>query len=311
MRFLMVDRICALEKGKHARGIKNISLNDTFLEEQFPDVPVYSPIVLCEAAAQLVSWIIVQARDFTVKPVITIVDSYDCHGLAMPGDQLEILGEVESFSEESALAHGSILLNGKPIVEMKHCVCYLYPLDELDPPEVMRTQFQNLYREGAPPAAAAPADRLECLRERIHLPPRCRVDRVLASESSEHLQAVKNVTATADYFNHHFPRKPILPGVLILDALIGTGGLLADRLLQERGQPNKKAVLQHCDKIKFRAFIQPGDQLIIDARVAEFSDAKSTVKIKASLNGKNAAMLTVSFAHLDREGYVEKFISNI
>ena len=49
MRFLMVDRICELERGKRARGIKNITWNDDFLEETFPGITIFSPVIAVEA----------------------------------------------------------------------------------------------------------------------------------------------------------------------------------------------------------------------------------------------------------------------
>ncbi len=83
---------------------------DEFLDEYVPGVPVFSPVLLTESVAQLISWAIIEAKDFTVKPVITILDSYVCTGHPRPGDQLELAGAIESLSPESALAHGTILL---------------------------------------------------------------------------------------------------------------------------------------------------------------------------------------------------------
>ena len=85
----MVDKICTLQQGKSAQGIKNITWDCDFFDEIFSDIPIFSPLIAAESAAQLVSWIIVEAKGFTVKPVITVVDSYSCHGHIMAGDQLQ------------------------------------------------------------------------------------------------------------------------------------------------------------------------------------------------------------------------------
>ena len=303
MRFLMVDRICDLESGKRARGIKNISWGDDFLEEIFPDIPVFSPIIATEAAAQLVSWIIIEASDFTVKPVITVVDSYVCNEHFMPGDQLELEGEIESFSEKSALAHSRILLSGKPVIEIKHAVCYLYQLSELDPPERARIQFENLYAEGYPLPCKSFLPRSRLMREKIPINKKRWVDRILDCEEPERILGIKNVTATEDYFNDHFPLKPILPGVMILESLIGLSGILVERLLAERGFADRKPVLKHSKKIKFRKFVQPGDQLLIDAKLTDFTPWKSSVKAKSTVNEKTAATISIEFEHLDLEEY--------
>ncbi len=308
MRFLMIDKICSLERGKRARGIKNITWNDRFLQEIFPDVPVYSSIIAAESAAQLVSWAIIEARDFTVKPVITIVDSYTCTGHIRPGDQLEVVGEIESFSEESALANGSVLLNGKTIIELKHAVCYLYPLHELDPPEQVRMQFNDLYQEGYPLPTPDKAPLI--MREKIVIPRLRFVDKVMEGSSSDRLAGIKNITATDEYFRDHFPLKPILPGVVIMESLVEVAALLTERTLAAQGIHDIKPVFHQCLKTKFRKFIQPGDQLVMEARITECSNSRSVVKVKGSVNNKNAAMITAVFKNLGRDAYSAEYLSD-
>jgi 3-hydroxymyristoyl/3-hydroxydecanoyl-(acyl carrier protein) dehydratase len=310
MRFLMIDKICELEHGRSARGIKNISWDDYFLEEFFPGTPVFSPVIIAEAAAQLVSWVIVTARDFTVKPVITLVDTYQCLGHVRPGDQLEVRGVIENLSEEGALAHGSILLHGKPVLEMSHAVCYLYPLSELERPERARLQFKNLYDPAAPLPQHPPGPEIRRMREQVPLHPRQWIDRVVALEHDNKIVGIKNVTATEDFFNDHFPDKPILPGVVIIECMTGLAKLFADRLLEQQGSPDKKAILKHSEKIKFRTFVQPGDQLVIEAQLTAFTEHTSAFTARAALHGKNAASMRVEFEHVTREQYREKYVAD-
>lgn len=305
MRFLMIDRICELQQGKSARGIKNISWDDDFLEELFPGIPVFSPIIIAEATAQLVSWIIIEAKDFTVKPVITIVDSYVCNGHVRPGDQVEIVGEIESFSEESALAHGKILLNGAPLIEFNHAVCYLYPLSELDPPEQTRIQYKNLYRPGSIQPAM---HQVPLMREGITVHKRTWIDRIFDSGDTETLVGIKNVTASEDFFNDHFPRKPILPGVIIIDCMVSLARILIDRKLAAQGMHLHKPVLKYCKKLKFRTFVQPGDQLVIEARLSDWTPAQCTVRANTLVNGKNAASIIMEFENLTEEDYKNKYL---
>jgi 3-hydroxyacyl-[acyl-carrier-protein] dehydratase len=309
MRFLMVDRIYELQRATHAKGIKNVSWDDDFLVELFPDIPVFSPIVAAECAAQLVSWVIVEARGFTVKPVITMVDSYLCSGHAMPGDQLMLEGTIESLSDESALVHARILLNGRSIVELEHAVCYLYPLPELDSPENARRQFENMFVPGHVPGCTNLASPVSMLRENIPLRTRPCVDRIIVPKEPGTLQGLRNVAATEDYFNDHFPRKPILPGVVMLESLVGLAGLLVERALRDQGLHDSMPVLQQCEKIKFRRFVQPGDQLAISARLTAFETESSKAHIQAAVNGKNAVALSVSFKHLDRNAYKHAYLA--
>jgi len=306
MRFLMVDKICALEKGRCARGIKNISWNDYFLEEIFPGVPAYSPVVAVEAVAQLVSWIIVEARDFTVKPVIALTDSYRCSGRIIPGDQLELEGEIESLGDDSALAHGTIYINGSPVIELRHAVCYLYPLHELDPPEMMRRQFENLYDEGYPLPRDSSYGRQMIPRESIPVAKKLWIDRVLES-GPDTMRGVKNVTATAGYFNDHFSLKPVFPGALMFESMVSLGRMLAEQCLESRGLGNKKPVLSHCSKIKFRKFVHPGDRFVVEASVSQLDQGKSSLKVRATVLDKTAATAVINFLHFNKQEYIETF----
>ncbi len=305
MRFLMIDKICSLSPGQYARGIKNVSYNGDFLNELFPGHIICSPVIICEAIAQLVSWILVQEKNFTAKPVITVVDTYESTGHARPGDSLLVEGELEDISEEGALAHGTISLNGKTIAAVNHAVCYLYPLSELNPPDEVRVQFGNLYCEGHPepsPQSAAPI-----MRERIPISPYVQYDTIEHADGDT-VRGTKNVTATADYFNDHFPRKPILPGVMMLDSMIGLAAAGAKRALQEQQLNDKKPVLRRTRKVKFRRFVQPGDQLIMEAARRSFDPDGSAYTVTATVNGKKAASLSIEFLHLDNAAYVDHYL---
>ncbi|MEI6127037.1 MAG: hypothetical protein WCQ99_10855 [Pseudomonadota bacterium] len=308
MRFLMIDRICELDRGKSARGIRNVSWDDAFLEEIFPGMPVASSILISEAVAQLVSWIIVEAKDFTVKPLITVVDSYTCTGHIQPGDQLEVTGSVESFSDEGALAHGKMLLNGKPVVAFNHAVCYFYPLSELDLPERARMQFKNLYAPGCSlPRAIKPQRSL--MREDVPLSKRAWLDRIVDDGQPERMVAFKNVTATEDYFNDHFPLKPILPGVIIIKCMASLSRTLLERMLAAQGLAELKPVLTKCEKVKIRKFVQPGDQLVIEAALLHFAPHKSVLSVKTTVQGKNVSAGTLEFEHISKEDYRNKYLS--
>ncbi|MCP4715874.1 MAG: hypothetical protein GY868_12210, partial [Deltaproteobacteria bacterium] len=183
----------------------------------------------------------------------------------------------------------------------------LYPLEELDPPEAARRQFANLYREGHPLSAPRAHTREDLMREKVQLTPRPWIDRITGDDPG-HLAGIKNVTATEAFFNDHFPRKPVLPGVVTLECLIGLAARLAERELEAKGLSRLRPVLQQTTKTKFRMFLQPGDQLVMDARLTEFSESFSTIKVAGQVGGKRAAMITVHFTHLDRDSYLEQFI---
>ena len=92
------------------------------------------------------------------------------------------------------------------------------------------------------------------------------VDRVIELEPGVRIVALKNVTINEPFFQGHFPGQPVMPGVLIIEAMAQAGGLLA----YESGPADKHGQLIYfmgMDKVRFRKPVVPGDQLIFEARI--------------------------------------------
>ncbi len=90
------------------------------------------------------------------------------------------------------------------------------------------------------------------------------VDRIVEWEPGKRIVGIKNVTINEPYFQGHFPGHPVMPGVLILEALAQTGGLLA---LKEMAGEGRIAYLGAIDNAKFRRPVVPGDQLRLEVTV--------------------------------------------
>ncbi|MBL4762997.1 MAG: 3-hydroxyacyl-ACP dehydratase FabZ [Gammaproteobacteria bacterium] len=100
-----------------------------------------------------------------------------------------------------------------------------------------------------------------------HLPhryPFLLIDKVIDHEPGESLKALKNVTFNEPFFLGHFPIKPVMPGVLILEALAQATGLLAFRSMEEAPTESTLYLFVGIDKARFKRQVEPGDQLILD-----------------------------------------------
>ena len=108
-----------------------------------------------------------------------------------------------------------------------------------------------------------------------HRFPMLLVDRILALESGRWVRALKNVTMNEPFFQGHFPDAPIMPGVLILEAMAQAGGILAF----ESSFQDKKGLIYHMgmDKVRFRHPVTPGDQLISEMTIIKLR--KKVVKM--------------------------------
>ena len=103
-----------------------------------------------------------------------------------------------------------------------------------------------------------------------HLPQRypiLMIDRVLECEPGKRILALKNVSANEPYFPGHFPHRPVMPGVLILEAMAQAAGILVFRTLGSK--PDDKSVYYYAgiDNARFKRPVEPGDQLMIEVSI--------------------------------------------
>lgn len=124
------------------------------------------------------------------------------------------------------------------------------------------------------------------------------VDRVLHLdlEASE-IIGLKNVTVNEPFFQGHFPGAPIMPGVLILEALAQTGGIL----VHQKGYDKKIAVLLNVTNAKFRKPVLPGDALHLHVKGLHISANGGKISAKAMIGQQVAAEAELSFAMIDKQ----------
>jgi len=115
------------------------------------------------------------------------------------------------------------------------------------------------------------------------------IDRVLECKLGESLVAIKNVTYNEPFFQGHFPHRPIMPGVLILEAMAQATGVLAFKSSQV--QPDKGALyyLVGVDNARFKQPVEPGDQLVIAVKILRILRGVWIYEATAKVDGKIVA----------------------
>lgn len=103
------------------------------------------------------------------------------------------------------------------------------------------------------------------MRQLPHRYPLLLVDRVLECVPGERIHALKNVTFNEPYFTGHFPHRPVMPGVMIIEALAQTAGILAFKTAAVIPDTNTRFYFVAIDKARFRKPVEPGDQLVLKA----------------------------------------------
>ncbi len=131
-----------------------------------------------------------------------------------------------------------------------------------------------------------------------HRYPMLLVDRVLEIQGDQKAIGIKNVTYNDIFFQGHYPGQPIMPGVLIVEAMAQLGGILLSRKLEHTG---KVALMLSMDKVKMRNPVVPGDQLILEAVSVRVRSRTGHVRCKAFVKDKMAAEADIKFMLVDAE----------
>ncbi|MCG5500071.1 3-hydroxyacyl-ACP dehydratase FabZ [Ectothiorhodospira sp. A-7Y] len=143
----------------------------------------------------------------------------------------------------------------------------------------------------------------EVLRYLPHRFPFLMVDRVTDLKPGEYLEAIKNVSINEPYFPGHFPVRPVMPGVLILEALAQATGLLAFKTQEHRGETDKQQLYLFVgiDEARFRRQVEPGDQLHLRVELLRVVRGIWRFNAVARVDGEVVATATLMCAGKDLE----------
>jgi 3-hydroxymyristoyl/3-hydroxydecanoyl-(acyl carrier protein) dehydratase len=252
--FSFVDRITELEAGTRAKGHFTVPRG----------VPSFPACLVAEAVGQLAAWVAMAHVGFRRRPVAGLAGETRFLGEVKPGERLDLEVEIERCDDEAVAYDGCARVAGAPVLELKACLGPMLPLEDFDAPEAVRARYQVL-RDGA---AAGGAFRGVAPPELV----------VIDRQPGERVRAALHVPAAAPFFADHFPRRPVFPGTLLLDAQLRLAvGLAADL-------PRALAPTRLTD-VKIRSFIVPGQAVELEARLSE-AGAGAEAALLSRLNGK-------------------------
>lgn len=136
-------------------------------------------------------------------------------------------------------------------------------------------------------------DNVEIQKILPHRYPMLLVDKVLELDEGKSIKAVKNVTVNEPFFQGHFPGNPIMPGVLICEALAQAGAVMLLSMPENKG---KLGVFTGINNFKFRRQVVPGDTLVLEAELIRYRHGMGQANVKATVDGELAAGGEISFA---------------
>lgn len=299
MAFHFVDRIYEYEPMRRIRGLKNVTRNENFFYWLPSGERVLSPAVITEALCQLGGWLKMVSTDFERRPVLLADEKTEYLGMVNAGQQVDLEVEVIDFGDDVVVTRGCASVEGKPVLVGHCCRGYLLPLEDFDDPERMRRMFQGLYKPDLkdtprvasqhiqsdlrPLAALAGTRSLEALRF---------LDGLLEHSPYKKVVGFKNFSACEPYFATHFPHKPCVPGVLLLTFM----GEVCQYLAKEdvhAPMRSRALVPTFIRNVRFRKFVEPGDQCILEAKITEGDASKhgQNVLVKAVISANNTRVM--------------------
>jgi 3-hydroxymyristoyl/3-hydroxydecanoyl-(acyl carrier protein) dehydratase len=261
--YSFVDRIVEFERGKRARG--------TFAIPRAIDA--FPAAFVAEAVGQLAAWVAMDSIDFRGRPVAALATETRFRRAVEPGETLALDVDILECDDDAVAYNGRATVDGDDVIELADCLGPMLPVADFDAPDVLRERLQLLRGDGAPPG-----------RFRGVVP--LRVD-VTQHDPGVSIRGTLDVPRDAPFFADHFPRKPVFPATLLLDAQMSLATTLAREAPSMRDFAPQPIRATH---VKMRSFIVPAQRLELHAELAPVQDGV----VKAMLSAKTDDRLVAS-----------------
>jgi 3-hydroxyacyl-[acyl-carrier-protein] dehydratase len=128
----------------------------------------------------------------------------------------------------------------------------------------------------------------QIIKKLPHRYPFLLVDRVIEFEKDVRIKALKNVTINEPFFNGHFPNRPVMPGVLMLEALAQASALLSFSSEGEQSDGSRLYYFAGIDGARFKRVVEPGDQLVLESTITRKKGAIYKYATRATVDGELA-----------------------
>ena len=272
--FSFVDRITQRAGGR-IEGLYTVPANAS----RFP------ASLMAEAVGQLAAWSAMAQLDFTFRPVAGLASETHYHRIVTPGQTLSLEADIARCDPEAVAYSGRALIEGRLSLELVDCVGPMLPMNDFDAPEAVCADFDTLCTVGAADGrfTGVPAPTIE-LQEHA---------------AGQRLRATLQVPLQqgTPYFDDHFPRRPVFPGTLLLDALAGLAVQLAREALS--GPASAALIPKRVSQVKIRSFTAPGAMLELEVDLLEKEADRARLKLGARNEGRAIATARIEVGRLE------------
>ncbi|KTD49647.1 3-hydroxymyristoyl-ACP dehydratase [Legionella quinlivanii] len=286
MRFLFVDRILHLSPGEFIRGVKHITADDGYLQQDETGRFVFPASFIGETLGQLAAWNVMHTQDFANRPVAGVVASASLHRPAYLGETLYLESFIDSLDDTAVQYHSIARVNDDLVFTVDGALGPLLPMSQFIAEQEVREQFAEINRPGDWNAGSQAIDEnlFYATRQPIAYP--MTFDRVLKEEPGLALTAEKRITRAAPWFPDHFPRNPVLPMTVLLECKIH----LARYFIERMGLLNQFKI-KELRKIKMNDFVHPGDTVLCQLQLKKQDEEQLVLVFRSEVDGKRVCVL--------------------
>jgi len=265
--YSFVDRFIEFEPGRHARASFAI-----------PAGVAFPAALIAEAVGQTAAWVAMDHIDFRGRPVAALATETHFRGDARPGDALELEVDIFACDDDAVAYNGRASVGGATVIELVDCLGPMLPAGDFDSPEALRDRLALLRAGGAAPGRFGGVDDVPV--------------RVTHRVPGVEVRATLDVPGDAPFFADHFPRRPVFPATLLLDAQMRLAVDLA------RGSPalDGSARPLRVTHVKMRSFIAPSQQLDIGIELKPVPGGVVRAMMSAASGGRVVATARLDMA---------------
>lgn len=286
MRFLFVDRILELSPGSVTRGIKHITPEDYYLSHDESGKLCFIPSLIGETLGQLAAWNVMQANDFSKRPVAGVVNSATLHRPAFVGETLVLESIIDTLDEVAVRYHSTAYVGNEKVFSIDGAIGPLLPMEDFIAKDQVIRQFAEINRPGIwsmnTPHSYSHGISAKYEPGVAYM----EFDRIIASEINVSMCAEKYITRAAPYFADHFPNKPVLPLTVLLECKIN----LAHHFLKTAHFPHLYHISE-LRKIKMSDFVYPGDVVTCYLSVKLNNDKQLILALRSEVAGERVCVL--------------------
>lgn len=285
-----------MDEGRFIQGIKQVTRSDIYLSSSWnkDSKPVLMSSIMGETLGQLGAWCAMHAYNFTLRPVAGVVSAVHIHGEAKVGDTVLLETTVDALDETALEYHSIASVNGSPIFSIESALGPMLPMEDFIDPLEAKRQFDKIYRPDTYDSCLNHPLAETCLLAESNqefIKPHVNFDFIVEHIPGERIVAQKSLSLSASYLSDHFPRKPVLPLTILLQAKLQlAAAFIVDAF--EDGHEFRPVTLR---KIKMSGFVQPGDTAVTTLQLKEKTEHELVITYRTEMQGKRVCMAEAVF----------------